>query len=367
MTRAAAALVLLLASVCVIFAPRPPACGTPVVPGAHFTELERDQAVTRGARFLYQVSRDPAAFREFGFDLVGTFAGIATTSANEDLRNLAGRMGQERAREWLRLHPGVPAGASANDLIELVCGAQSCERLGFDTSVLRQQLLRSASRFGAEAFLEFDPAREPPPSDLPEDCGRCGRANRRGARVCAHCGAPLEWRSRYELWLDAMITTYTGDSYGVRLGAPYAAVQRWLPQMRPYRGREQGANAEYFDTVYAVTHLVYTLNGYSARQLSPACLPQEYQFLRANLREAIGARDAESLGEYLDTLRSFGLTNSDPGIGAGVEYLLAAQNPDGSWGAMTQRDLYTRYHTTWTAIDGLREYRWQGLAPCGTP
>jgi hypothetical protein len=70
--------------------------------------------------------------------------------------------------------------------------------------------------------------------------------------------------------------------------------------------------------------------------------------------------DAESTGELLDTLKSFGLSEAHPLIQKGKDFLLASQNPDGSWGDLSAKDIYERYHPTWTAIDGLREYAWHG-------
>jgi squalene cyclase len=54
-----------------------------------------------------------------------------------------------------------------------------------------------------------------------------------------------------------------------------------------------------------------------------------------------------------------GLTDNDRLIRNGIEYLLATQNADGSWGDVAAESTYTRYHSTWTAIDGLRDYAWQ--------
>ena len=45
-------------------------------------------------------------------------------------------------------------------------------------------------------------------------------------------------------------------------------------------------------------------------------------------------------------------------VRSGVEYLLASQNADGSWGDVHEPDVHKRYHTAWTAIDGLRDYSW---------
>ena len=130
--------------------------------------------------------------------------------------------------------------------------------------------------------------------------------------------------------------------------------------MRPYRGRENDTNPDFYDTVYAVTHIVYTLNDYSLYRLSPRWLPAEFTFLKANLREALAMEDAEMVGELLDTLRAFGLEHKHPLIRTGIKYLLAQQNADGSWGEMDDDYIYGRYHPTWTAIDGLRAYRWRG-------
>jgi hypothetical protein len=70
--------------------------------------------------------------------------------------------------------------------------------------------------------------------------------------------------------------------------------------------------------------------------------------------------DPETMGEFLDTLKSFGLPEDHPLIVKGLSYLLSHQNPDGSWGDVEAEDIYERYHPTWTAIDGLREYAWRG-------
>ncbi len=72
--------------------------------------------------------------------------------------------------------------------------------------------------------------------------------------------------------------------------------------------------------------------------------------------------DPEAVGEFMDTLKSFGLTEADALLRDGTGFLLSRQNPDGSWGNMHAKDTYNRYHPTWTAIDGLRDYAWRGEA-----
>jgi hypothetical protein len=217
---------------------------------------------------------------------------------------------------------------------------------------------RAAPRFTARDYLRFDPTNEPPPVDVPDECEYCGAGNIRGSKTCHVCKRPLKMRTRYDVWYDALITAYVGERYGVVLGARYVDVLKWLPTLRPYRGSENGANPEFYDAVYAVTHIVYTLNNYSIYRLKPSWLPQEFEFLRANLKEAVSQRDADMLGEFMDSLRAFGLTTDDPPMRAGMDYLLSHQNADGSLGNLKEKDIYDRYHPTWNGVAGLSEYAW---------
>ena len=323
---------------------------------AKFREADRRLAVRRGLQVLIARARDPKVFMEYGADLLWCLYSIASTSADPELSETAWSAARERAREYRRLHPVVPDDVGPDDVATLANGDYSAEVIGVPDESFKDQIRRAAARFTPQDFLWYDPVREPPPSDVPNTCSRCGLVNNRGAKICRRCGGPLKMQSRYDVWLDSLINTWLGDRYGVVLGAHYSDVIGWAPLMRPYRPR--AGNPEFIQTVYAVTHIVYTLNDYSKYQLSPRCLPDEFNFLKATLTEAVALQDSETMGEFLDSLRAFGLTESDPLIRTGMDYLLRTQNPDGSWGEVDTSDLYG-YHPTWTAVDGLREYRWK--------
>jgi hypothetical protein len=143
------------------------------------------------------------------------------------------------------------------------------------------------------------------------------------------------------------------------LGAKYVDVLKWLPALRPYV-EDNRTSDEFYDTVYAITHVVYTLNDYSLYKLDPQLLPHEFKFLRDNMTVAIRQKDADMLGEFMDTLRAFGLKTEDRLMREGMEYLLGHQNRDGSWGNRRERDIYLRYHPTWNAVAALSEYAWRG-------
>ncbi|HWT03281.1 MAG TPA: hypothetical protein VN256_23715 [Pyrinomonadaceae bacterium] len=329
-------------------------------PGSRFTEADRRRAVMRGLDFIYRTALDPANFEDYGHDYLWCFYSLSAAVRDPAARRAARRMGVERARFWRRTHRSVPTEADAGTIANLAYGADAADSLGLRDPELKKQLARAAARFTARDYLLFDPRVEPPPADVPDECGRCGTWNARGSQVCAVCRSPLVMRTRYDVWYDALITAYVGERSGIPLGARYADVLKWLPTLRPYSARPADAGEEFHDTVYAVTHVVYTLNDYSQYRLSPRLLPQEFEFLKANLRAAIADDDADMLGEFMDSLRAFGMTTGDPLMRDGMEYYLTHQNPDGSWGDTQEKDIYMRYHPTWNAVAGLSEYNWRG-------
>ncbi|HYP00485.1 MAG TPA: hypothetical protein VER76_09885 [Pyrinomonadaceae bacterium] len=322
------------------------------------------RAVRRGLEFIYGVACEPEHFAAYGSDLISCFYFIAETSLDPALSRTARRMGRERARRWRRDRPALPPGAGVETILDFIHGSHSADCLGLAAPQLKEQIRRAAARFEPRDYLSFDPRVEAPPADVPDACGACGFWNERGRRRCRECRRKLEYLTRYAVWYDALMRTYAGESYGVTASGRYADVLRWLPSMRPYRGREEDRNRDFYDAVFAVTHIVYTLNDYDLYQLSPRWLPAEFDFMKSCVHEAIALEDAEMLGEILDALKAFKLTDDHPLIGEGMDYLLACQNADGSWGDPQADWIYARYHPTWTAIDGLRDHAWRGTRLC---
>lgn len=337
--------------------------GRALWPGARFTEEDRARAIRRGLRFIYRTALDRDNFAQYGSDYLWCFYTVGAGVSDAGVRRMARRMGVERARVWRQSHRRLPEQPSADALIDFAFGNDAAESLGLRDDALRDQIRRAAGRFSAADLMLFDPTREPPPSDVPEACEFDQTLNARGAKVCRRCGRPLKMRTRYDVWYDALITAYVGDRSGFRLGASYGDVLRWLPSLRPYRGSEGGANADFYDTVYSLTHVVYTLNDYGQYRLPRSLLPAEFEFLKSNLREAVAQGDADMLGEFMDSLRAFGLSDADAEIRAGTDYLLAHQNPDGSWGDARERDVYLRYHPTWGGVAALSNYAWRAAGP----
>jgi hypothetical protein len=332
----------------------------PLWPGSKYTEADRSRALLRALAYIGHSADQPANFADYGTDFLYCFYSIAVSARDPELSAAADRLARQAAARWAKLHAAVPRQASADDVADLVFGWLAASQLGQDDHRIKPELRQAAARFTAVDYLLFDPAKEPPPSDIPEKCPHDSVSNPRGAKVCRKCGRSLTMRSKYDVWEDALITTYTGDRYGIQLGTTYRDAIQWMGSMRPYLDRGQTSEGMFYDIVYALTHVVYTLNDYGRYLLPRDLLPQEYSYLRRNLPEAIALRDPETMGEFLDSLKSFGLTTSDEVIQTGMNYLLSTQRPDGTWSAPGEKDVYTLYHSAWTGIDGLKDCRWQG-------
>lgn len=321
-----------------------------------------EKAIKRGLDFIYRRGSKPDAFDSYGSFLICCFALVGATSSDPNLRQLARSRAQKLARRWHRVHPLVPTEAGTELILDFVLVRYALSRLGVRDLPLKAQIRTAAKRFSAQDFLGFMPNSEPPANDLPYPCA-CGLKNQRGRKFCKQCKKRLVIQSRYRVWMEALANTYVGERCGILFGARYLDVLKWLPTMRPYPvGVAEGGegNEVLRDAIYAVTHVVYTLNDYGTYQLSPRWLPQEFAFLKSNVAGACERKDPELLGELLDSLEAFGLRASHPLIGGATKYLLAAQNPDGSWGDADDENIRRRCHTTWTVIDGLRSYAWRG-------
>jgi hypothetical protein len=240
--------------------------------------------------------------------------------------------------------------------MQAVIATFAAERLGLATHTIRPALQRELDVTRTADLLYFDPSVETVPDDIPYEC--CGLVNARGTVTCTRCKAALEFHTRYDIWYYALTSAYFCERCGLDVSASFAGILRRLAELRPYPAR--GAPG-FYHAIYAVTHVIYTLNDYGARRVSRSWLPEELAFLRGSLDWAIAQREADTIGELVDSLSAFGMPEDDEQLNVARRFLLDSQLPDGSWGH-DAGDRYAYFHTLWAAIDGLREHAWQGQA-----
>jgi hypothetical protein len=101
---------------------------------------------------------------------------------------------------------------------------------------------------------------------------------------------------------------------------------------------------------------VYVLNDYGNLRLRSRVLRAERAFLVASLPAALQRREPDTVGEIIDSLLALGMPDTRPLIMDARSFLLDTQRADGWWGS--EGGDYGRFHTIWTAIDGLRDHAW---------
>lgn len=317
----------------------------------------RARSVERGVGFLERLAKRRGGLDQFGSGLLYCCGFLSATTPDPTLKMRAQRLTHTAFQSWCLANAEALHDGCAPSITAAVQTMDAVSRAGKHYPRIKRHLAEAARRCDATEFHGFDARHEGPPSDIPDLCD-CGVENRRGARKCANCGAKLTRMPAMRAWYMCFIGAYCGERYGVKLGVNFKEAVQWLPAMRNYLGPKRGWG-RFHDSVYGITHLVYTLNDYGQYLLKPEWLAYEYAFLQKHWAEPIEADDPDMTGEFLDSLRAFGLTESDPAIRYAMEYLIESQNEDGSWGAKEKEVDYRRFHATWAAIDGLREFRWK--------
>lgn len=322
--------------------------------------IARDQAIYRGLRYIERSTRHPEAVMQLGSALLYALSFMATTSLDGRVRSYARQLALRSFYFWKCTWSPLPDTADADTISEFVHACGALERLGVRFGRLKRRLRAASKKHSTTEYLWFDPHREPPPADVPELCG-CGTISPRRRRRCVNpeCRQALERMSRMRVWTLSLTSVFCGDRNGVPFGITYEDMMRWLPRMRTYHDPRRGV-AGFYDSAYAISHVVYTLNDYGVWLLDPRLLPHEFEFLVDNLPAALAVGDPDMVGEFVDSLRAFGLDNDDPHIEAGVAFLVEAQNRNGSWGPTDAGTEYPRFHATWAALDGLRDFAWKG-------
>jgi hypothetical protein len=286
---------------------------------------ERLRAARRGLWLLRQLAVRKSTFAKYSGHLLLAFYFIATTSRDSTLRQTALIAGRERARFWKRQWYRKRRRPGAAAVVDEICASYAAEQLGIRHPEIRRDLEAAAARYSPKDLLGFDP--------------RSGRLPR---------GA-----GRYEAWYVALINIYFCERWGLRLPVSYSDVMSLLPALRPY---PRPRSRHYRDAIYAVTHIVYTLNDYNRSRLPARMVRRERAFLKTGMSWAINRGEADTVGEIVDSLAGCGLADTDPLMTKGRAFILEQQRADGGWGDEDHE--YGRFHSVWTCIDGLRDYRW---------
>jgi hypothetical protein len=170
------------------------------------------------------------------------------------------------------------------------------------------------------------------------------------------------WDETAEGVLDALVDLYFLKHLGFALPVPYIKVVARALTF-PFKSLVELGGVRFDSQSYLVTHTIYVLSDFDLYALDPAKLKRHVSYLKTHLDYYVDMDDVETVGEFGDCLKILGFDYQDAAVRKVVSHLLSWQNADGSFGAMKDVDAYVRYHSTWTAFNGILEYRFSGRGP----
>jgi hypothetical protein len=270
----------------------------------------RRRSALRGLDRIFSMAQSDDNFTLFGNDILQCLYDVATIDS-DPVRARALMYVEQLVQRWKTTvtHVGWMQGerATPQDVLDAVVSFFCLERVGIHRGQdIKAEVRAAASAYSARDYLGFDPAMEPPPPRA-ED---------------VYTGEEM---SSYRALTNAIVNTVCADRVGVSLGCTHEQVFRWLPALRPYLGPKDLPWREYVDQCSLIAHVVLSLNNWGELRLDPELLPHEYLFIREHLAVQITHRDVHLVGQFVDALRCFGASDSDPLVQAGITFLLEAQ------------------------------------------
>lgn len=308
-----------------LFSGRAPLPSPPLWRGTAAHEDFLNDSLLAGLRWLLNDALDPHS--PALSDPLQVFLILSQAAKDPALRRLGREVGPMLARRFLARVPLPRASHDPASLTDLAAGLHFAQAFGVPVPERLRRALVSAIRGAGPRLLH----REHP-------------------------------RSETRRLLDALVDLYFLHRLGLPSPRPYAEV---IAEVRrfPLTVAPGDTARTLEERTYLATHLLYVLSDFSRDRLAEAEVRHVVRFLEHAAPRFLAAQDLETLGEVADSLRIVGRTREDPLLRRIVLRLLTGQSPDGSFGSATDPRPYVRFHTTWTAVNGLLPHRFESQGP----
>jgi len=319
---------------------------------------ERRTAVMQALDAIFKLAANEENFQQFGNDVIQCFYDISSVT-HDPVRSRALMYVEQLAQRWrhsvlARGWRGDLVKPPATTILDTIVGLYCMERVGVASNNLKRDLTATLSRvngtniqdnYSVIDYFGWDPRAGPPPQ---------------GGIIDPASGIQI---SRYRAMCTSLTYAFYIDSVGLDIGCSYPTILQHLKSIRPYQGpRKFRIWEDYVDQCYLATHVVFTLSNWGELSLESHLLPHEYLFIREHLPIAVRQNDVHLVGEYLECLRVFAVSDADPLVKLGIAFLLNTQSES------THRwddhlDAYTSYHATMVAAQGLLAHNARGFGP----
>lgn len=287
----------------------------------------RRASYVKAYNWMVKDSKKPERMAEYGSDFLQFFYEIKSSAADKDLRERAAKDGLDQAKRCLAYFKKKKDLVLVEEVTEAIAFLALAREFGVkkEAAFLYSKVNVAMKTMSFRALFNI---RKGERSDDPED-------------LC-----------------DAVIAFHFARRAGLQEGAGL----KWaMGQARAYKYNNKIDDE---DVLLAqdnlVTHVIYVMSDYGRVTLKASNYKAELAYMRDAFKRVYKEEDVEGVAEFIDSSRILGIKDSDPMIKKGLAWLLSVQKADGSFG---DGDEYDIYHSTWTALNALRPFRFQGKGP----
>jgi len=275
---------------------------------------------------MLERSQERLAQAEYASDFLEFFYELATSAQDPELRRAARAAGRSFGRRFLE---GLATATDADELTDQIGVLALLPAFGLKSTELTHRTAEAWPRFELRDRLEVVP----------------GELCRNPDRLC-----------------DAVIAVH----FAARAGLASRVQLRWiLSQAARYDYRppaELDEDRKLFQD-NLVTHVIYVISDYGRLSLAKLPMRRERGYLRRGLPRLMIEGDVELVSEFVDSQRILGLSDKTPSLARALHWLLRHQDLTGGFRGRDTDSYYDRYHSTWTAINAIRRFRFEGQGP----
>ncbi|MDF1661394.1 MAG: hypothetical protein P1V97_06460 [Planctomycetota bacterium] len=277
--------------------------------------------------WMVKDSKDPERMVEYGSDFLQFFYEIKSSAGDKELRERAAKDGLNQAKRCLAYFKKKKDLTLVEEVTEAIAFLALAREFGVkkEASFLYSKVNLAMKTMSFRALFNLSKGER---SNDAED-------------LC-----------------DAVIAFHFARRAGLQEGKGL----KWaMSQARAYKYDAKATDEDFLlaqDNL--VTHVIYVMSDYGRVTLKASNYKAELAYMRAAFKRVYRDEDVEGVAEFIDSSRILGIKDSDPMIRKGLRWLMTVQKADGSFG---EGDEYDVYHSTWTALNALRPFRFQGKGP----
>lgn len=277
--------------------------------------------------WMVKDSKKPERMKDYGSDFLQFFYEIKSSAADKELRERAAKDGLDQAKRCLAYFKKKKDLVLVEDVTEAIAFLALAREFGVkkESAFLYSKVSVAMKTMSFQALFNLSKGEK---SDDAED-------------LC-----------------DAVIAFHFARRAGLQEGQGL----KWaMAQARAYKYDSKTKDEDVLlNQDNLVTHVIYVMSDYGRVTLKASNYKGELAYMRAAFKRVYREKDVEGVAEFIDSSRILGIKDSDPMIRKGLRWLIGVQKTDGSFG---DGDEYDIYHSTWTALNALRPFRFQGKGP----